>query len=68
MEDFSRKDIRRILKTFGIRADEALVAHLAKNAEVNTLKIRIELTDLTSYGDNPPTEQLSVVIEDQIQR
>ena len=28
MEDSSRDDIRKLLKTFGIQADEAVVAHL----------------------------------------
>ena len=51
MENESRKDIRRILKTFGIKADEAMVAHLARNPEIGELKIRIVLEDLTDYGD-----------------
>jgi hypothetical protein len=68
MEDNSRKSIRRMLKSFGIKADETLVAHLAINPNIASLKIRITLEDLTDYGDSPPQAPLSVTIEDEIQR
>jgi hypothetical protein len=68
MDDTSRKDIRRILKTFGIRADEALVAHMARNPSVDALSIRVTLEDLTDYGDSPPDERLYIVINDNIHR
>jgi ribosomal protein L12E/L44/L45/RPP1/RPP2 len=31
MAESSRDDIRKLLKTFGIQADEAVIAHLARN-------------------------------------
>ncbi len=68
MDDMSRKDIRRILKTFGIQADEALVAHLARNPYVDVLDIRLTLEDVTQYGDSPPEEKLFFVINDQVHR
>lgn len=68
MNGSDRKDIRRLLKTFGIQADEALVAQLARNPKVDQLHVRITLEDLTDYGANPPQEKLSVVIEDTISR
>ena len=68
MEDNSRKSIRRILKSFGIKADETLVAYLALNPNIAALKIRITLEDLTDYGDSPPQIPLSVTIDDEIQR
>jgi hypothetical protein len=68
MENGSRKDIRRILKTFGIKADEAMVAHLARNPDTSELKIRITLLDLTDYGDNRPEIPLSVTVEDKVHR
>lgn len=64
----SRKDIRRILKTFGIRADEAMVAHLARNPHLKSLRVRVTLEDLTDYGSSPPTEALEVVVEDNVNR
>jgi hypothetical protein len=68
MEDNSRRDIRRILKTFGIEADEAMVAHLARQPEIPALRVRITLEDLTDYGDRPPLEGLSVTVEDDVRR
>jgi hypothetical protein len=68
MENGSRKDIRRILKTFGIKADEAMVAHLARNPDTEELKIRITLLDLTDYGDSRPESPLSVTVEDEVHR
>jgi hypothetical protein len=57
-----------MLKIFGIKADETLVAHLALNPNVASLKIRITLEDLTDYGDSPPQDPLSVTIDYEIQR
>jgi hypothetical protein len=68
MDNNSRKDIRRMLKVFGIRADETLVAHLARHPEVATLKIRITLEDITDYGDSEPEESISFSIEEDIHR
>lgn len=67
-EENSRKSIRRILKSFGIRADEALEAHLARNPNIASLNIRITLEDLTNYGDSSPEVPLNVTIIDEIQR
>lgn len=68
MEDNSRKDIRRLLKTFGIKADEAIIAHLAKHPQVNSLQLRITLEDLTQYDQDDPVVPLRLQIEDTIQR
>ena len=68
MENGSRKDIRRILKTFGIKADEAMIAHLARNPDVSKLKIRIVLEDLTDYGEGKQDGVLSFAVEDEVHR
>jgi hypothetical protein len=68
MDDHSRKDIRRILKRFGIKADEEMVAHLARNPSVENLTVRITLEDLSDYGDTQPEGQLNFSIEDEISR
>lgn len=68
MSNQSRKDIRRLLKTFGVRADEALVAHLAANPDVDALRVRVTLEDLTDYGDDPPQEPLHFEVEEEINR
>lgn len=68
MEESSRNDIRRLLKTFGIQADEAMIAHLARNPEVAKLQVRLILQDLTDYGDSPPEEPLHLEMDGDIQR
>ncbi len=68
MDDNSRKDIRALLKTFGVRADEAIVGHLAKHPEINQLRLKITLEDLSNYGDSAPDETLSLEIDGEINR
>lgn len=68
MEETSRDDIRRILKTFGIQADEAIVAHLARNPGSDPLQIRITLDDRTDYGEKAPASSLFLEIEGEIRR
>lgn len=68
MEESSRNDIRRLLKTFGIQADEAMIAHLARNPEIMRLRVRLVLQDLTDYGDTSPEERLHLEMDGEIQR
>jgi len=67
MEDNSRKSIRRLLKTFGIKADEAMVAYLARHPEIDALPVRVTLESI-SGDDDQPAEPLSLVVEDTITR
>jgi hypothetical protein len=64
----SRDDIRKLLKTFGIKADEAVIAHLALNPGEQPLRLRLILEDITDYGEEPPAEPLHLEIEGQIGR
>ncbi len=68
MEDTSRNDIRRLLKTFGIQADEAMVAHLARHPAIERLHVRLILEDVTDYGDSAPPEPLGLELEGEINR
>lgn len=68
MEDNSRKGIRRLLKTFGIQADEAMVAFLARHPELDSLQVRITLENITVYDNGKPAESLHLVVEDTIER
>jgi hypothetical protein len=68
MEVTSRDDIRRLLKTFGIQADEAIVAHLARAAPGPTLRLRLVLEDLTDYLGAPPPQHLHLEIEGEVRR
>jgi hypothetical protein len=66
MEDTTRQDIRRLLKTFGIQADEAIMAHLAQLTGVAALQLRVTLADVTDYGENPPANPLHLEIEGEV--
>lgn len=69
MDDESpRNDIRRLLKTFGIQADEAIIAHLARNPDGGPLRLRLTLTDLTDYGTAQPDPPLHLEIEGEVRR
>jgi hypothetical protein len=65
-EESSRTDIRKLLKTFGIQADELIIAHLARNPNDKPLKLRITLSDLTDYGDASPDRSLHLEIDGEI--
>lgn len=67
-EDSSRSDIRRLLKTFGVQADEAIVAHLVRNPGVMPLHLSLILEDKTDYGDQPPDWPLHLQVEGQVRR
>jgi hypothetical protein len=68
MEDQTRHDIRRLLKGFGIEADEIVMAHIAANPGATPLRLRLTLEDLTAYGDTPPAQPLVVVVEGEVSR
>lgn len=62
----ARDDIRKLLKTFGIQADEAVIRHLERMPEGKTLKVRLVLEDHTDYGGQPPEKPLTLSIEGEI--
>ena len=68
MEDNYRNDIRRLLKSFGIQADEAILTHLVRNPDAPALRLRITLEDLTDYPSGSPDEPLKVEIEGAIRK
>ena len=48
-EGSARDDIRSLLKEFGVRADSAIVPHLARNQDIEYLHLRIPLETITPY-------------------
>jgi hypothetical protein len=66
MEESSRTDIRRLLKSFGVQADEAIITHLARASWDRPLRIRLVLQDLTDYGSSPPEKPLYFEIDGEI--
>jgi hypothetical protein len=68
MESTSRDDIRRLLKAFGVKADELVVAHLARTPSAGPLRLALVLEDRTEYGPTPPAERLHLEIEGEVRR
>jgi hypothetical protein len=68
MEETSRMDIRRLLKQFGVQADEAVIKHLIQNPGSTPLRIKLTLTDLTDYGTDLPAEPLALEVKGEIRR
>lgn len=67
MNDNGRKGIRRVLKSFGIQADEALTAYLARHPDVKSLQVRITLESVSNYENGKKAESLHLVVEDTIE-
>ncbi len=63
MEDTSRDDVRKLLKAFGVKADELVIAHLARTRPSRPLRIALLLEDRTDYGGSPPAEKLHLEME-----
>lgn len=68
MDDTTRNDIRKLLKNFGILADEVITAHIDHFHGHQPLHLRLVLVDLTDYGDSPPEESLHMEIEGEVRR
>jgi hypothetical protein len=68
MMESSRDDIRRLLKGFGIAADEAIITHLARTQGTGPLHLRIILQDLTDYPGGRPEQPLHLEIEGHVRR
>ena len=67
MSEETRKDIRMLLKRFGVAADEAIIEHLARMPEKHPLRLRCTLEDCTDYaGARPGEPPLSLVVEGEI--
>ena len=66
-DETAQMDIRRLLKTFGVQADTAIVEHLLNHPDLETLRLRIRLEDLTEYTDFK-IQPLSFVAEGNIHR
>lgn len=68
MDSSGRDDVRKLLKEFGIKADQSVIEHLTRNEAVDSLDIRLTLVDLTDYGSFPPSIPLELVVEGTIRR
>jgi hypothetical protein len=65
MPSHAHEDIRRMLKEFGLTADETVSAYLLEKRPARPLKLRITLEDLTDY-DAVPEKPLRVEVEGNV--
>jgi len=66
MRNGAHDDIRRLLKEFGLTADETVSAYLIENKPKQQMRLRITLEDLTDYSEAPP-KPLRVNVEGTIE-
>ena len=66
MEETSRDDVRKLLKAFGVKADELVIAHLARTRLSRPLRIALVLEDRTDYAVSPPAEKLHLEMEGEV--
>ena len=64
----TQDDIRRLLRTFGVRADETINAYLGQAGGGGLLRLRIVLEDVTDYGGSPAPERLRLEVEGEVRR
>ena len=65
MRSKSHDDIRRLLKEFGLTADETISAYLIQTRPAQPLQLRIVLEDLTEYA-TPPAERLHLEVKGEV--
>ncbi|MEC7886091.1 MAG: hypothetical protein VX544_04830 [Pseudomonadota bacterium] len=64
-EEIQKKDIRGLLKTFGVESDEAITRHIARHPHVKELHLKLTLEDITNYDET--VEKLAVIVERKVQ-
>lgn len=62
------KDMRRLLKTFGVKSDQSIQEHFKQHPDVKKLYLRLVLVDLTDYGDKQPEQRLHLDVEGEISK
>jgi hypothetical protein len=65
MPSNAHEDIRKLLKEFGLTADETVSAYLIEHKPSRPLRLRIVLEDVTAY-DSRPSEPLRVEVEGEV--
>ena len=69
MEDTqTSKDIRRLLKTFGVQADEAIREYFERNPGVSALHLRIVLENQPGAAQVPDQPPLHFEVEGEVGR
>lgn len=66
VQDRRQADIRRLLRTFGVKADEAIQQYLEAHPHGSPLRLRISLE--TAPGAAEPGDELHFSVEGEISR
>ena len=61
MASTAHDDVRKLLKEFGVSADETVMAYLLEKKPSKPLRLRLILEDATVY-DSPPAERLRLEV------
>ncbi len=62
------QDIRRLLKTFGVKADQLIQEHFQEFPDLGKIHMRLVLVDLTDYGKEEPEPRLHFEVEGDVRR
>jgi hypothetical protein len=65
MRSEAHDEVRRLLKEFGVTADETISAYLIETKPSRPLRLRIVLEDLTQY-ESQPAQQLHLEVEGDV--
>ena len=65
MRSSTHDEIRRLLKEFGLSADETVSAYIIETKPSRPLRLRLTLEDLTEY-ESPPAAPLRVEVEGEV--
>ena len=65
MRSGAHDDIRKLLKEFGVTADETISAYLIETKPTQPLNLRVVLEDVTEYA-SPPERPLRVEIHGEV--
>jgi hypothetical protein len=62
------KDIRKLLRTFGVKSDELIQEHFEQHPDLEKLHLRLVLVDLTDYGIQTREPELHFEVEGEISK
>ncbi len=63
MNSATHDDIRKLLKQFGLTADETLSAYIVENKPTQPLRLRIVLEEITDVGASPLRVEVEGVVK-----
>jgi hypothetical protein len=68
MSEETQQDIRKLLKTFGVKADEAITGYVERASGEEPVRLRITLEPLRTAGGIEADAPTLLVIEGEVRR